>query len=131
MKYTPILLLAITIILAVLYFTFGGTILAIALGTVTLTGFVLSVFGAGIYVRHVMGQHILDDFLKVQTVNDNYDMAKMQSLSKFGSEIFRLARTQGGNADTNADAGFAPMLGMGDGVEGFTIQGLDTEELEQ
>lgn len=124
MKWIVILLTALTTILAVLYLIIGGMGLAIALGTIGLTAIIMTVFSLGIWYAHKSIQLGAKLAIEAQNVNDQWDSVKMKSLSSFGSEIFKLAKSQG------VDIGFPPMLESDTIDASFTIQGID-EDMDQ
>lgn len=120
MKLITSTLTILTIIFGILYFTIGGTILLVGLSTIGLTTFILAIFGAGIWYAHHSIQLGAKIAIDATNNNDRWDSVKMQSLARFGGEIFKLK----GENTTNG----MPMLEQGDMFDAsFTIQGIGDE----
>ena len=127
MKWTAILLITLTLILAWLYLTIGGLVLAIALGTLGLVTLIIGVFSLGIWYAHQSIKLGAELATNAQNHNDQWDAAKMQSLSRFGGELVKLAKNQ----STASEPSFPPMLEMGQDSpigSGFVIQGIEDED---
>jgi hypothetical protein len=122
MKWIAIVMAILAMALAILYSIVGGVVLAIMLGTTTVTTIILAIFSLGIWYAHTsirLGARISSEAINN---NDRWDSIKMQALAQYGSEIFKLK-------SQNADRGF-PLLGSGDDTfdASFTIQGADDED---
>lgn len=122
MKWTAITLTVLMIILSVLYFTVGGTILLIGLSTIGLLTIILSCFFLGTWYTHKSIQLGANLVIEAQNNNDKWDSIKMKSLAQFGGEMLRLKE----NNQINGDL---PLLNQDDGMfdAPFTITGVDNE----
>ena len=106
------------LILSILYFAVGSTILAVGLGTVVLTVTVVSMFSLGVWYAHKSIRLGAELAIQAQNNNDQLDSVKMQSLDRFGGDVLKLKGQTGG--DNNG----YPLLE--DTLDGsFTIQGID------
>lgn len=120
MKTTGVILVGLGLSLGILYLTVGGSWLVIILGAVSLTLLIVSVFGLGVWYAHTSISLGAKLAIAAQSNNDKWDTVKMQSLARFGGEIFKL---KGGAVETN---GYPPLL-EGDNDFKFLISGLDEE----
>jgi hypothetical protein len=115
-------LVGLTLILAILYATVGGTFLLIGLSTVGLTVLISGIFSVGIWYAHRSIQLGAKLAIEAQNNNDRWDTVKMQSLAQYGKEILKL---KGDNQATNG----YPLLEQDNDTfdVDFTIQGVDNE----
>lgn len=122
MKWIAISLAGLTIILSVLYFTIGGTILLIGLSTLGLLTIILSCFFLGAWYTHKSIQLGAKLAIEAQNNNDRWDNVKMKSLAQFGGEMLKL---KGQNTDNRY-----PLLELDNDASdaSFTIQGVGDNE---
>ncbi len=124
MKWMVMAMAILAVALAILYSIVGGVVLAIMLGTTLATTIILAIFSIGIWYAHSsirLGAQISSEAINN---NDHWDAVKMQSLARFGGEMFKLK-----SQNQSADGGF-PLLGSGDDTfdASFTIQGAEDED---
>lgn len=116
-------LLISTVVAAIAYFTIGGLLLGIVFGTLLLTTLIVSIFSLGIWYAHKSISLGVNLAITAQTHNDQWDAHKLQSFSRFGSEMVKLARA-------NQNGAGLPMLPDDDEIiNGFLMNGFDEEDL--
>lgn len=74
------------------------------LGAIFFTTYTLGCIGAGFWLGQYSFKEGARVTLDAQRVNDEWDVAKTQALSRFGSEVVKMARTQ------QTDPGLPPLL---------------------
>lgn len=119
MKAAGLILVGLGTTLTILYLTVGGHWLAIGLGAVSVTLLIVSVFTLGVWYAHKsigLGAKLV---IEAQTSNDQWDTAKIKSLTHFGTEMLKL------KGDNN-NGGYPPLLESGNDFN-FTINGLEDE----
>jgi len=94
MKWIAIVLAISSGILASLYVTIGGTVLAIALSVTSMVVLIIGVFSLGIWYAHQSIQLGAKLALDSQRVNDQWDAIKTKGLTQFGGEMIKLAKSQ-------------------------------------
>ena len=134
-----ILIILVLAAIGVTWWQFGGTVLAIILGTIGLTALLAIAFllgGRWTFKAIETGAKIA---VQSSAVNDQHDALKTKALAELVGQAFKLVRA---NQRTSAAAGYPalPMLDVNvtgkplltDGTldANFTIEGLDDEDQE-
>lgn len=90
MKILPATCLVLTVVIGGLYLAVGGTILLIVLAVLGITTFVISIFILGMWFQKNAIMTGVKIAMEATANNDKWDSVKMQSLARFGGDIFRL-----------------------------------------
>jgi hypothetical protein len=135
-----ILIILVLAAIGVTWWQFGGTVLAIILGTIGLTTLLAIAFllgGRRTFKAIETGAKIA---VQSSAVNDQHDALKTKALAELVGQAFKLVRA---NQRSPGAAGFPALPMMNVNVPGkplltdgtleanFTIEGLDDEEEEQ
>ena len=135
-----ILIMLVLVAIGVTWWQFGGTVLAIILGTIGLTALLAIAFllgGRWTFKAIETGAKIA---VQSSAVNDQHDALKTKALAELVGQAFKLVRA---NQRSSGTAGFPALPVMDVNVPGkpllpdgtldadFTIAGLDDEEEEQ
>ena len=132
-----ILIILVLAVIGVIWWQFGGTVLAIILGTIGLTALLAIAFilgGRWTFKAIETGAKIA---VQSSAVNDQHDALKTKALAELVGQAFKLVRA---NQRTSGAAGFPALPVMDVNVPGqplltdgtldadFTIAGLDDED---
>lgn len=109
-----------------LAFMIGPDRFFLLVGAILFITYTLGLIGLGFWLGQNSFKEGAKITLEAQRVNDEWDVNKTQALSRFGTEVVRMARMQ------QVDPGYPPLLEMGSGagaIEGdFIMTGFEDGE---